>query len=112
MDGGIHVACVSLEELCACDSNALGAFGGRDNDAMRSALADYLSRRLHTSIMTHMCGNVAIKVTSIRHPRCCHGGGRGSGGKNDASGSSRLGPTTLFVLERTNCHVLLLALGA
>jgi hypothetical protein len=57
-----------------------------------------------------MRGNVAIKATSIGRPCCRHGGGRGRGGEDNAS-SGGLGPTTPFVLERTNCHVLSSSLG-
>ena len=111
MDGGIHVACVSLEELFARNSNALDTFRGRDGDAVRVVLTDYLTRRLHTLIMTRVRGNLAIEATSVRRPRCRRGGGRGRGGEDNAS-SGRLGPTTLVVLERTNCRVSLLLLGA
>ena len=46
------------------------------NCAVRVVLADYLTRRLRTSIMTRMRGNVAIKATSVGRPRCCRSGGR------------------------------------
>ncbi len=111
VDGGIHVVCVSLEELFMHDSDTLDAFGGRDRYAVRVALADYLARRLHTSIMTLMRGNVAIEATSAGRPRCCRGHGRGRGGKDNASGGG-LGPTRPFVLERTDCHVSSSSSGA
>ena len=111
MDGGIYVVCVSLKELFACNSNALNAFRGRDGDAVRVALADYLARRLHTSIMTCVRGNITIEMTSIGRPCHCPGGGRGRGGKDNAGGGG-LGLMTPFVLERTNCRVSLMSSGA
>ncbi len=110
MDGGIHVACVSLEELFAHNSDALDAFGGRDGDVVRVALADYLSGRLCTSIMTRVRGNIAIEAMNIGRPCCRRGGGRGRGGEDNAGGGG-LGPTTTFVLERTDCRVSLSSSG-
>ncbi len=103
MDGGIHVP-VSLEELFARNGDALDAFGGRDGDAVRVALADYLARRLRTSIMTCVRGDIAIEAMSVGRPRRRHDGGRGRGGEDNA-GRGGLGPMTPFVLERTDCHV-------
>ena len=105
------MACVSLEELFARNSDALDTFWGRDGDAVRVVLTDYLTRRLHTLIMTRVRGNVAIEATSVRRPCRCRGGGRGREGEDNAGGGG-LGPTTLVVLERTNCRVSLLLLGA
>ncbi len=100
MDGGIHVACVSLEELFARDGDTPDAFGGRDGNAVRIALADYLARRLHTSIMTRVRGNVAIKATIVGHPCRCRGGGRGRGARTMPAATD---------WERTSCRVLLLS---
>ena len=75
------MACVSLEELFARDGDTPDAFGGRDGNAVRIALADYLARRLHTSIMTRVRGNVAIKATSVGRSHRRHGGGRGRGAR-------------------------------
>ena len=105
------MVCISLEELFACNGDALDTFGGRDGDAVRVALADYLTRRLRTFLMNCVRNNVAIEATSVGRPCCCHVGGRGRGGKDNAGGGG-LGPITLFILERTNCHVLSLSLGA
>ena len=79
MDGGKHVACISLEELFVHDGKALNAFGGRDGDTVKVTLADYLARRLRTLIMTRVRGNVAIEVMSVGRSCCCCGGGRGIG---------------------------------
>ena len=84
---------------------------GRDGDAVRVPLADNLARRLRTLILTRLCRNVAIEAMSIEHPCRHHDSGRGRGGKDDAA-SSGSGPTTLFVLKRTNCHVESLSSGA
>ena len=111
MDSGIHVACVSLEELFARDGDALDAFGGRDRDTVRVLLLDYLARRLRMLIMTRVRGNVAIEGTSVRRPRRRRGGRRERGGKDDTGGGG-LGSTTPFVLERINCRVLLSSSGA
>ena len=78
---------------------------------MRVPLADYFARRLRMSIMTRVRGDVAIEVTSVGRPCCCRSGGRGGGDKDNAGGG-RLGPTTPFVLKRTNCRVLSSLLGA
>ena len=77
---------------------------------MRVPLADYLARRLRTSIMTCMRGNATIEAMSVGRPRRHHGGSRERGGKDNAGGGG-LGPTTPIVLERTNCHVSLSSLG-
>jgi hypothetical protein len=110
VDGGIHVACDSLKELLVSDGDALDAFGGRDGDAVRVPRADYLTRRLRTSIRTHVRGDVAIEATSVGRPRCRRGSGRERGGEDDAGGGG-LGLTTQFVLERTDCRVSLLLSG-
>ena len=78
---------------------------------VRVALTDYLARKLHKLIMTRVHGNVAIEATNVGHPRCRHSSGWGRGGEDNAGGR-RLGPTTLFVLERTNCRVSLSSSGA
>ena len=55
------VVSISLEELFACDGDALDAFGGGDRDATRVALVDYLARRLRTPIiLSRVRGNVTI----------------------------------------------------
>ncbi len=62
------VASIPLEELLACSGNTLDAFGGGDGDAARVTLADYLARRLHTSIFPGVCSNVTIKTMGVgRH---------------------------------------------
>ena len=104
------VVCISLEELFARNSNALDAFGGRDGEAVRVVLADYLTRRLRTSILTRVRGNVAIMAMSVGRPCHCRGGGRGRGGEDNAGGGG-LGPMTPFVLKKTNCRVSSLLLG-
>ena len=111
VDDGIHVVCVSLKELFARDGNTLNAFGGRDRDAVRVALADYLARRLRMSIMTRMRSNIAIEAMSVRRPHHRHGSGRGRGGKDDAGGGG-LVPTTPFVFERTDCRASSSSSGA
>jgi hypothetical protein len=78
---------------------------------VRVALVDYLARRLRTLIMTHVRGDVAIKATSVGRPRRHRSGGRGRGGEDNAGGG-RLGPTTPFVLERTDCRVSSSSWGA
>ena len=62
-------------------------------------------------LITHVRGNVAIEATSIRRSCRCRGGDRERGGKANA-GSGGLGPTTPFVLERTDCRVSSLLSGA
>ena len=104
------VACISLKELLACDGDAFDAFGGRDGDAMKVALADYLARRLRTLILTCVRDNVAINLINIGRPCPCHGGSRGRWVEDDAGGS-RLDPMTPFILKRTGCRVSSLSLG-
>ena len=44
MDGGIHVAYFSLEELFVRNRDNLDAFRGRDGDVVRVTLTVYLAR--------------------------------------------------------------------
>jgi hypothetical protein len=46
-----------------------------------AGMGSYLARRLRTLIMTRVCGNVAIEVTSVGRPCCHRGGGRGRGAR-------------------------------
>ena len=101
---------IPLEELFADNSNTLDAFGDGGGDVARVAVPNYLARRLHTLILSHVCGNVTIEEMGVgRHPRH-HGGGRERGGKDDAGGGGS-GPTLPIILTRTDCHVLALLLG-
>ena len=111
MTNTMTVASISLDELFVREGDALDALRDGDGDAARVALADYLAKRLHTLILPHERGNVAIETMDIGCLCCRHDGWRGRGGKDDASGGGS-GPTTPFVLKRTNCSVLSLSSGA